>query len=90
MSLQWHLLENIFSCALQYSDVRPCEFPGVPVRFRALSLHPNQPLLDIISQLRVILCIRYGLESAFVVDLSSPYILNVPNWPLLDICLSFE
>ena len=77
MSLQWHLLENIFSCALQYSDVRPCEFPGVPVRFRALSLHPNQPLLDIISQLRVILCIRYGLESDFFVDFSILCVFNI-------------
>ena len=41
----------------------------VPMCSRELSMHPNWPLSDIINQLCVILCVRYGLGSSLVVYL---------------------
>ena len=53
--LRWPLSEIIpsYSCA----PVSSHAFPGVPVHYRALSMHPNWPLLDIICQSRAILCV---------------------------------
>ena len=65
---QWPLSDIItsFPCA----PVISCEFTGVPVCSHVFSMHPNWRLLDII-------CLRYGLESAFVVDFPIPCVLNV-------------
>ena len=59
------------------SPVRSCTFPVVPVCSCALYMHPNWPLLEIILQSRAILCVQYGLESAFVVDYLIPSYLDV-------------
>ena len=61
-----------FPCALVHS----CAFLGVPMCYGVFAMHPNQPLLQIIHQSRVVLCICYGLESAFIVDLLIKCILN--------------
>ena len=62
-----------FPCA----DVRSCVSLGVPVRSRTFSMHMNWPLLEIIHQLHVILCVFYGLESAFVCNSPILCVLNV-------------
>ena len=67
-----------FLCAY----VRSRTFPGVPVSSHAFSMHPNRPLSEIIRQSRVILCVFYGLESAFVVYSPIPCVPNGPNRPL--------
>ena len=51
--------------------------PGVPVRSRTFYMHLNRPLLDIIRKLLAILCFRYGLEAAFVVDPPIHCVINV-------------
>ena len=74
------------------TPVHSCIFPGVPVCSCVFSMHPNWPLLDIIFQLRAILCVPYGLESAFVVDFPIPCVLNVigSNQPQSDIRYSYK
>ena len=62
-----------------YAPVYSCAFPGVPMCSPVLSMHPNQPLLDIFCQPREILCIQYGLESAFFVDSPILCVLNVKS-----------
>ena len=60
-----HILMS-FMCV----HVQSCTFPGVSVCYFLFSMHPNFVLLGII-------CLCYGLESAFVVDSSILLVLNV-------------
>ena len=55
----------VYPCAVVHSFA----LPGVPVFSHVFSMHPNWPLLDIIF-------LRYGLESAFVVDFPTPCVFN--------------
>ena len=50
--------------------VRSCAFPGVPACSCVFYMHPNWRLLDII-------CLHYGLELSFVVDLPITCVPNV-------------
>ena len=59
------------------TPVRSFVIPGVSVSSRAFSMHVDWPLLDIICQSRAIMCVRYGLELNFVVDVPIPCVLNV-------------
>ena len=70
-----------FPCA----PVRSCAFLGVPVCSRVFSIHPNWPMLNIIH-------LHYGLESAFVVYLPIPCVLNVisSNQPWLYVGYSYK
>ena len=49
---------------------------GIPVHSLVVSMHLNWPRLEIICQSRARLCIRYGLGSDFVVDLSILCVIN--------------
>ena len=59
------------------AHVRSYALSGITIRTRALSLYPNWSLLEIIFQSRVILCIFFGPELDFIVDLPIPCVLNV-------------
>ena len=62
--------------SLPCAPVRSYDFLGVTMRFHAFSMNPNWPLLEIIFQLRGILCFQCGLVSDFIVD---PQIPRDPN-----------
>ena len=74
---------SFYLCA----PVHSCAFLGVPMTYRAFTMHLNWTLSEIIRQSCAILCVPYGLELAFVVD--SPIICVISvidlNWTYSDV-----
>ena len=80
----------LFFRALPCAPVPSCLFQCIPVHSCVFHIHPNRHLSGIICLSRTIMWVIYAPESAFIVYLSIPCILDGLNWPLSDFHFSCD